>query len=82
MKIIDPAKKARPELNKEHYEQVITQLNNSASYPVILNIGRHIINSYTQDKIEQDIRATGYYKVTRRLENKGRYEVLEINYRY
>ena len=82
MEIINPATKHKPKLNKEYYDKAIKQLNESNSYPVIINIGSHIMNSFTQDTIEKDIRKTGYYNVRRRLDSNGRYEVLEVNYSY
>jgi hypothetical protein len=81
MYIQDPKTKEPPKLN-EKYVQKAEKALESVHYPIIINIGRHLMNSYTQDYIENEIRKTGYYQVTRRLSNCGKYEVLEVMYNY
>jgi len=80
--IVDPKIKVTPQLNEEYFNKSIKELNKATSYPITINIGRHLMNSYTQDYIEKTIRNSNFYEVHRRMDRGGRYEVLEINYRY
>ena len=81
-KLLDPATKTPPELNVEYVEEAIKQLNEARSYPVRINIGKHIMNSFTQDYIQQMIEQSGFYSVSRQMERQGRYEILLVDYTY
>ena len=77
--LVQARDKQAPKLNQEYIERAITQVNAATSFPTIVNIGRHLMNEATARHI-QALLVDAEYKVHRRQDTHGRYEVLSVEW--
>ena len=81
MELLKPENKPQAQLNMQVIEQAINKANTSTNYPIMINIGKHVCNSVTQDYLEYLFTEAGY-NVTRCLERIGyRYEALYLHHK-
>lgn len=78
MELLRPEDKPQAQLNTEVIEKAIKHANAYTNYPIMINIGKHVCNSVTQDYLEHLFTKAGY-NVVRCLERVGyRYEALYL----
>ena len=78
--VLHPNDKELAPLNMEEIEKAIKKANGSKNYPIMINIGNHIMNSATQNYLQELFIKAGY-SVSREMERVAyRYEALYLDY--
>lgn len=79
MELIKASDKKLGEINQEWVDKAIKKVNNEVNQPCTVNIGRHLMNSDTQDYIEKMLLDAGY-TVIRTTDGLARYSVLKVTW--